>query len=193
MQHGTSTLRIIGGKWRSRRIGFASIKGLRPTTDATRETLFNWLAPNIVNANCLDLFSGSGALGFEALSRGAKHVVMVDASTQAIAALKKNAKILNTEEIDFYCAKIPQNLNKIPEQSFDIVFLDPPFYLDLLKPTCEKLINSKYLAENSIIYIETEKELNIENIIPKNWQILRQKVMGQVGSYLIEKNRIIDH
>jgi 16S rRNA (guanine966-N2)-methyltransferase len=110
---------------------------------------------------------------------------MVDASTQVIATLKKTAQILNTEDADFYCAKIPQNLSKIPEQPFDIVFLDPPFLFDLIKPTCEKLANSEYLAKNAIIYIEAEKELDIKNIIPESWQILRQKSTGQVGSYLL--------
>ena len=188
MQQHTSTLRIIGGKWRSRRINFVSVKGLRPTTDATRETVFNWLAPIINGASCLDLFAGSGALGFEALSRGAKHVVMVDASTQVIAMLKKTAQLLNTEDADFYCAKIPQNFSKIPEQLFDIVFLDPPFHFDLIKPTCEKLANSEYLTKNAIIYIEAEKELDMKSIIPESWQILRQKSTGQVGSYLLSCN-----
>ncbi|CAL7961971.1 16S rRNA m(2)G966 methyltransferase [Gammaproteobacteria bacterium] len=185
MQKHTSSLRIIGGKWRSRRISFVSLKGLRPTTDANRETLFNWLAPVISNTNCLDLFAGSGALGFEALSRGAKHVVMVDASTQVISMLKKTAQLLNAEDIDFYSAKIPQALNKIPKQSFDIVFLDPPFHFDLIKPTCEKLVNSGYLAKNAIIYIEVEKELDIKKVIPESWQILCQKTVGQVDSYLL--------
>ncbi|MEI8054741.1 MAG: 16S rRNA (guanine(966)-N(2))-methyltransferase RsmD [bacterium] len=180
-----ASLRIIGGKWRSRKISFVSLKGLRPTTDAVRETLFNWLAPVINNTNCLDLFAGSGALGFEALSRGAKHVVMVDASTQIISMLKKTAQLLNAEDVDFYSAKIPQALSKIPEQSFDIVFLDPPFNFDLIKPTCEKLVSSGYLAKNAIVYIEAEKELDIKKVTPESWQILRQKTVGQVGSHLL--------
>jgi len=184
MQQHTSTLRIIGGKWRSRKISFVALKGLRPTTDATRETLFNWLAPVINDAICLDLFAGSGALGFEAMSRGAKHVVMVDASTHVITTLKKTAQLLGTKDIDFYSARIPQGLNKIPKQSFDIIFLDPPFHFDLIKATCEKLANSSCLAQNTLIYIEAEKELDIKKVIPESWQILRQKVMGQVGSYL---------
>jgi 16S rRNA (guanine966-N2)-methyltransferase len=188
MQRKISTLRIIGGKWRSRRINFVPLKGVRPTTDATRETLFNWLAPVINEANCLDLFAGSGALGFEALSRGAKHVAMVDASMQVVATLIKNAQLLQAENIDFYCAKIPQKLNKIPKQLFNIVFLDPPFYHDLIKSTCEILINSGYLATNAILYIEVEKELNLENIIPAPLKILRQKIKGQVGSYLLSYN-----
>ncbi|EKE01180.1 MAG: hypothetical protein ACD_21C00198G0001 [uncultured bacterium] len=185
MQRNISYLRVIGGKWRSRKISFVPLKGVRPTTDATRETLFNWLAPVINSANCLDLFAGSGALGFEALSRGAKHVVMVDASMQVISNLKKNAQLLQTEDVEFYCAKIPQNINKIPEQSFDIIFLDPPFHHDLIKPTCEKLVSSGYLAKDAVIYIEAEKELDIKKVIPESWQILRQKIVGQVGSYLL--------
>ena len=189
MKQHTSTLRIIGGKWRSRKISFIPLKGVRPTTDATRETVFNWLSPIINETNCLDLFAGSGALGFEALSRGAKHVVMVDASTQIIATLKKNAQLLLAENIDFFCAKIPQGFNKIPKQSFDIVFIDPPFHHDLIKPTCEKLINSDLLAPSAIIYIEAEKELDIKTVIPEPWQILRQKISGQVGSYLLTYER----
>lgn len=185
MQRHTSTLRIIGGKWRSRRVSFVPLKGLRPTTDATRETLFNWLAPAISGASCLDLFAGSGALGFEALSRGAKHVVMVDSSVHVIAVLKKTAQLLNTKDVDFYSAKIPQNLSKIPPKPFGIIFLDPPFYLGLIKLTCEKLADSVYLARNTLIYIEAEKELDIKKVIPGSWQILRQKVAGQVGSYLL--------
>lgn len=183
------TLRIVGGRWRSRKINFVPLKGLRPTTDATRETLFNWLIPNINNANCLDLFAGSGALGFEALSRGAKNVIMVDASTRVISVLKQNAQLLNlnSENIEFYCAKIPQKLNKIPKKTFDIIFLDPPFHFNLIKTACEKIANleSNYLNKNTLVYIEAEKELDIKSAIPQAWQILRQKIAGQVGSYLV--------
>ena len=186
MQQKNSTLRIISGKWRSRKINFVPLKGVRPTTDATRETIFNWLVPIINNAVCLDLFAGSGALGFEALSRGAKHVVAVDSSMQIISNLKKNAQTLQAENMDFYCAKIPQGINKIPKQLFDIIFLDPPFNFDLIKPTCEKLANSGCLAKNAMLYIEAEKELNIKSVIPEGWQVLRQKISGQVGSYSLQ-------
>lgn len=184
------TLRIIGGKWRSRRISFMPLKGLRPTTDAGRETLFNWLAQTINDANCLDLFAGSGALGFEALSRGAKHVVAVDSSTQVISNLKKTAQLLNTEDMDFYWAKIPQNLAKIPKQSFNIIFIDPPFYCDLIKPVCEQLENFDYLAQNGLVYIEAEKKLKLETVIPKSWQILRQKIAKQAGGYLVTNKSV---
>lgn len=186
MQKNISQVRIIAGKWRSRKITFIPIKGLRPTTDACRETLFNWLVPYLNNANCLDLFAGSGCLGFEALSRGAKQVVMVDVAVQVITMLKQNAQELNCQDITFYCAKIPQNINKIPAQTFDIVFLDPPFNSELIKPVCEKLLTSNYLTKNTIIYIEAEKNLNLQAILPPSWQILRQKITGQIGCYLIK-------
>lgn len=187
MQAKTSTLRIIGGKWGSRTISFVPLKGVRPTPNAVRETLFNWLAPVIVDANCLDLFAGSGALGFEALSRGAKHVVMVDAAVKVIHKLKENAAVLQTTDaIDFYFAKIPQGLDKIPQQAFDVIFLDPPFSCDLMKITCDKLSTSNYLKKDTLIYAEVERKLDVETLIPPSWQVLRKKLSGLVKSYLLQ-------
>ncbi len=185
-----STLRIIGGKWRSRKISFIPLKGVRPTTNVTRETLFNWLTPVIVDSCCLDLFAGSGALGFEALSRGAKKAVMVDSSVKVVKKLAENAKLLQAANVEFYLAKIPERLNRVPKHPFDIVFLDPPFFCGLVKPTCEKLLAGEYLAANALIYIETEKRLDIEPIIPKSWQILRQKTSGLVKSHLIQAMKL---
>jgi 16S rRNA (guanine966-N2)-methyltransferase len=181
-----STLRIIGGKWRSRKISFVPLKKVRPTPNVIRETLFNWLAPVIMDSCCFDLFAGSGALGFEALSRGAKQVVMVDISTKIIKKLAENAKILQATNVEFYCTQIPECLNKIPKHFFDIVFLDPPFYCGLIKLTCEKLLDCGYLADGALVYIEAEKTLAIEAIIPRSWQILRQKATGLVKSHLVQ-------
>jgi 16S rRNA (guanine966-N2)-methyltransferase len=181
-----SSLRIIGGKWRSRKISFLPLRGVRPTTNVTRETLFNWLSPVIVGATCLDLFAGSGALGFEALSRGAEKVVMADASIKVLRKLKENAEVLGTENVEFYLAQIPERLGKIPKQIFNIIFLDPPFNCNLVKPACEKLLTSGYLAGGSLVYIETEKKLNIESQIPNTWQILRHKTTGLVKSSLVQ-------
>ena len=180
-----STLRIIGGKWRSRKINFIPLKGVRPTTDLVRETIFNWLSPVIVGANCLDLFAGSGALGFEALSRGAKHVVLVDQSTKIVKQLKASAKLLQADNVDFYCAAIPGRLNKIPAQTFDLVFLDPPFHYNLIQPTCAKLLNGGYLSKGSYIYIEAEKAFDIASLIPQSWQILRTKPYGLGSGFLL--------
>lgn len=185
MPEKTSTLRIIGGKWRSRKIKFLTLKGVRPTTDMSRETLFNWLVPFIVDANCCDLFAGSGALGFEALSRGAKHVTMIDLSRKIVGKLKENAAALEADNADFYCASIPENLEKIPNQPFDIVFLDPPFQKGMVEKTCNKLQSSEFLTENALIFIEAEKRLDVEKIIPKNWEILRQKNFGMAKIYLV--------
>jgi len=179
------SLRIIGGKWRSRKISFIPLKGVRPTTNVSRETLFNWLSPVIVGANCLDVFAGSGALGFEALSRGAEYVVMVDVSSKVVSQLIANAKLLQTDGVDFYCASVPRQFNKIPSQSFNIVFLDPPFHHDLVKPTCERLVQGGYLAKNAYIYIESEKNLIVENVVPESWKILRKKVANSVSYCLL--------
>lgn len=184
----TATLRIIGGKWRSRKINFVPLLGVRPTTNSIRETLFNWLAPVIVGANCLDLFAGSGALGFEALSRGAKQVVMVDASIRVINQLQENAKLLQADNIDFYLAKIPKRLHKIPKQAFNLVFLDPPFYQDLIQTSCDGLISLGYLAADALIYLEAEKSLDITMVVPASLPIIRKKTVGQVSCYLLRLN-----
>lgn len=182
----TSQLRIIGGQWRSRRISFLPLPGVRPTTDANRETLFNWLGDKIIAANCLDLFAGSGALGFEALSRGAKHVLMLDASAKIIKQLKENATLLSATNITFLCAKLPQQFNKIPQQVFDIVFIDPPFHQNLIAPCCELLEQSNLLATNAYIYLEAEQDLDVAPLLPKAWQILRHKIVGQAQCFLLK-------
>ena len=170
-------LRIIGGKWRSRKIIFPNLPDLRPTTDRIRETLFNWMASYIIDANCLDLFAGSGALGFEALSRGASHVTFVDHSRSVVGALKENVKILctvNTVNAEVICgdfAKVIPLLIKIP---YNIVFLDPPFYKNLLEKAALELELRKkqLLALDAFIYVETEKKLQ-SLVVPKNWEIYR--------------------
>jgi 16S rRNA (guanine966-N2)-methyltransferase len=181
-------LRIIGGKWRGRKLDFADIPEIRPTPDRIRETVFNWLAPDIRGAACLDLFAGSGALGFEALSRGAAKVVMVDRSRSVIFKLKEIAEMFEAEPtIDFYCAAMPDNLEKLAGNKFDIIFLDPPFRQGLIAATCAKLEQINCLADNAWIYIEAESELVVAEIIPANWQMLRNKKAGQVGYYLIKR------
>jgi 16S rRNA (guanine966-N2)-methyltransferase len=177
-----STLRIIGGKWRSRKLQFQPLPGLRPTPNRVRETLFNWLAPVIVDASCLDLFSGSGALGFEALSRGAKNVVMVDQSPATIAMLKKNAHALGATEIEFYCAKVPEPISFLQNRKFDIVFLDPPFQQGLIPTSLRWLKDGEYLAHEAYIYVEAEKSFVLH---PEGWQVLRHKKAGQVQYFLL--------
>jgi 16S rRNA (guanine966-N2)-methyltransferase len=178
-------VRIIGGIWRGRKISFAKIKDVRPTPDRVRETLFNWLAPYINQAVCLDCFAGSGALGFEALSRGAAWVVMVDKSKAVVTKLKENAEFLKAEKITFYQEKFPLSDEKLP--IFDIVFLDPPYYQNLIAPCCKWLEESQGLHLGSLIFIEAEKTL-WPLPLPSNWQVLKSKKTGQVGYHLVRRN-----
>jgi 16S rRNA (guanine966-N2)-methyltransferase len=180
-------IRIIGGEWRGRKLKVPHVPDLRPTPDRVRETLFNWLAPSIVGAYCLDPFAGSGALGFEALSRGASQVVMVDASLEVVKSLQEHAQMLKTTKAEIYRAKAPEQL-KQPAKLWDIVFLDPPFQENLLLPTCFFLEENAYLANNAIIYLEAKSSLQ-ESDLPANWQILKSKTAGQVAYHLAVRNR----
>ena len=181
-------IRIIGGEWRGRKLKVPDVAHLRPTPDRIRETLFNWLAPVIAGATCLDAFAGSGALGFEALSRGAAHVVMVDDSLDVVKLLQQEAQMLKAQNIEIYRARLPAQLNA-PQKPFDIVFLDPPFQQDLLLPMCTYLEEKGFLAERAHIYLEASETIQ-ENALPANWQLLKSKKTGQVAYHLAlrEKN-----
>lgn len=170
-------LRIIGGEWRSRLLSFPEIEGLRPTTDRVRETLFNWLAPYIPAANILDVFAGSGALAFEALSRGAEHGVLLEKNAKAVKQLKENCQVLscNADVVQTDALVFLQNC----EQAFDVIFLDPPFNKGLL-PSCLQVIQDKdLLKEDGWIYIESELTVPDLNL-PAHWHLHREKKAGQV-------------
>lgn len=173
--HAPSTLRIIAGKFRSRKITFFEEDGLRPTHNRIRETLFNWLQPVIENSMCCDVFAGSGALGFEALSRGAKHVTFIDISNNVINTLKQNANQLHIENADFCVGDfLKENSIKI-DKKFDIVFCDPPFQKNLLIAACEKLECDHLLNENAMIYCEFEKDSVDIKAFPKNWEVKKKQ------------------
>ncbi len=173
-------LRIIGGQWRGHKLHFADVEGLRPTGDRIRETLFNWLAPVISGAHCLDLFAGSGALGLEALSRGATHAILVEKDPVAAALLKQNSASLKTDRAQVIQADASQWLNTFtPERPFDVVFLDPPFAADLLQPCCDLLQRPGLLSQNSLVYIETDRH-QPPPITPSTWDLFREKIAGQV-------------
>lgn len=176
-------LRIIGGRWRSRRLAFPDVPGLRPTPDRVRETLFNWLQPVIEGARCLDLFAGSGALGLEAASRGAGEVVLVDREPKVVERLRENARLLSATGVQVVQADALRYLNEKPTQLFDIVFLDPPFGHNVLAPVCRMLEANGWLRDQARIYMEAEKNLVIPGI-PANWRIIRSKTAGQVGYHL---------
>jgi len=176
-------LRIIAGKWRSRKVPVLELAEIRPTPDRVRETLFNWLSAVIGDANCLDLFAGSGALSFEALSRGAKHVVMVDKSPMVIASLRATAQELGADNITFYQGHAPEKII-LPKEPFDIIFLDPPFNQNLINVSCEWLIKNKLIHEKTYVYIEMEKENETLNILPY-WHVLKEGKTKHIKYYLL--------
>ena len=179
-------LRIIAGKWRGRKIQFNDSEGLRPSGDRVRETLFNWLQQDITNAHILDLFAGSGALGFEALSRGAASVTFVDNHAVVIASLKANAQVLQAKELqilqgDFASFQSGKN--------FDVVFLDPPFKKDLLKKAITHLLQKQLLADGALLYLEYEKKLMLT--MPGAFVCLKQKISGEVAYSLWQYRHIM--
>ncbi len=175
-------LRIIAGDWRGRKLRFPALPGLRPTPNRVRETLFNWLQATVPGARCLDLFAGSGALGFEALSRGAHSVTFIDNATQAVRQLRDNLQLLKAENAQVLTAPATDWLSRHAvdsEARFDLVFLDPPFGCDMLPETCALLESRNLLADRAIIYIESESALGAPRL-PENWHQTRSKIAGKV-------------
>lgn len=180
-------IRIIGGEWRSRQINFYDAPDLRPTPSRVRETLFNWLQMDIPGSRCLDLFAGSGALGFEAASRGAKSVVQVEQDSMACRALHENAIKLNANQIKIIHSDVFRFLGADNAEPFDIVFLDPPFGKKLAVQTCQWLEDKAWLSRHAKIYLETENgNKSLENM-PANWQLLKSKTAGDVNYRLFSR------
>lgn len=200
-------LRIIGGDWRSRQLSFVDAPGLRPTPARVRETVFNWLQYEVYGKQCLDLYSGSGALGFEAASRGAKSVVLVEKNAQACRCLKENALALSGGQITVVQSDVLRYLEGGEAQAFDVVFLDPPFGQNLVVQTCQLLEQNGWLAKHAKIYVETERHFDFScrailpgtlrvdanslpaNLsgMPENWRQLKSKSAGEVGYHLFER------
>lgn len=174
---GHHKLRIIGGSWRSRALTFPVVDGLRPTGDRIRETLFNWLAPILPGSRCLDLFAGSGILGFEALSRGAQACVFVELNRLAFEQLRKNADLLGTDKAHILPNNALAFLANPTPTPFDVVFVDPPFSGGLWEPVIEKLAEG-WLSENAFIYIEAPPNQPLP--IPADWLLHREKQAGDV-------------
>lgn len=173
-------VRIIGGEYRGRKLPVITANGLRPTSDRVKETLFNWLQFEVPGARCLDVFSGSGALGFEALSRGAEEVVFLENASEVANGLFQNIKTLASQS-----ARVEQGdsltiLQKSPENPFDIVFVDPPFHQNLMQTTLERLFENEWLAkENAWLYLEQEKTEAWPKL-PEDWICYREKTTSQV-------------
>ena len=181
-QRNRGRLRIIGGQWKRHTLHFNGGADLRPTPDAIREKLFNWLAPVIEGAYCLDLFCGSGALGFEAASRGAAHVVLVDNNRQCCEEINKNCVRLGAQQIRVHCEDALEWLAR-SSQAFDIVFLDPPYNSDLARRSIARL-QAHPLAPGTMVYVETERRLKLT--YPEHWEELRSGYAGQVSCRLFQ-------
>jgi 16S rRNA (guanine966-N2)-methyltransferase len=177
-------VRIIGGQWRSRRLEFPERDGLRPTPDRVRETVFNWLAPRLAGARCLDLFAGSGAFGFEALSRGAARAVLVERDAKALTALHDNRQRLQAETAEIVAGDALEFLNR-PVEPFDIVFLDPPYASGLLAPCLARLAERGWVRPGGFIYLEAPE--GQPPALPAGWTLMRSKTAGQVGYHLAQR------
>jgi 16S rRNA (guanine966-N2)-methyltransferase len=177
-------VRIIGGQSRGRKLEFPDKMNLRPTPDRIRETLFNWLMHEVANSTCLDLFAGSGALGFEALSRGAFKVIFVDNDNETVMALKKNAEKFDKKSVEIIYADFQKNPPTFPENSFDLVFLDPPYESDLILTSLNWLQENNYLKTNAQIYVETKKSEK-PLIFPKRFEILKSGSTSTIDYYLL--------
>jgi 16S rRNA (guanine966-N2)-methyltransferase len=174
-------VRIIAGKWRGRRLPVPLATELRPTPDRIRVTLFNWLAPYLSGAVCLDAFAGTGVLGIEALSRGAQSVIFIEADKSVHTQLAKTLVALESASNVIF-GKFPEALNI--KQAFNIVFLDPPFRQNFIIPALTALVEKSLLASGALIYIETEKEFSLS--LPEGFELLKQKTAGDVTYTLVK-------
>ncbi len=179
-----NTLRIVGGRWRGRRLPFPSVEGLRPTPDRIRETLFNWLQGMVDGARCLDLFAGSGALGLEALSRGAAEILLVERDARVATNLRNQLRLLGAEGQGRVVQGDALTVLAGLGQPHQLVFLDPPFRQGLIAPCLQQLAAGGWLAAGAWVYVESEAELTFPPL-PAPWEIFRQRTAGQVAYGLV--------
>ncbi len=182
---GGQRVRVIGGQWRGRGIEFPASAALRPTPDRVRETLFNWLQSDVVGSRCLDLFAGSGALGIEALSRGAAEVVFVENDATAASSIEASlerfqtdsGRVVQSDAFRFLCGAV---------QPFDIVFLDPPYASRALASLCAKLDEAGWVRAGGLVYLEDAASAGPPEL-PPGWTLLRSKRAGDVGYHLARR------
>jgi len=172
---GSNAVRIIGGKWRGRKLVFPDRPDLRPTLGRVRETLFNWLRADIDGSRCLDLFAGSGALGFEALSRGAASVVFVDADRRAVRSLEDNVARLEAGERATVIAGRAERVLRRSSEPFDVIFVDPPFAGADLAAALEKIRATGALAEHGLVYFEAPRRLAVDT---SGWRQVKHATAG---------------
>jgi len=181
---GPGAVRIIAGNWRGSKLPIADLPGLRPTGDRCRETLFNWLQPLIRGAVCVDLFAGSGALGMEAASRGARRVVLVEKNAQAARVLQENADRLNGSQVEVIVGDALSWLKEQPPQSVDVVFIDPPFGLLLESSALELLQFGEVVKRGGFVYVETARS-EAGQLPGPGWELAREKIIGEVRMQLL--------
>lgn len=181
-----SKLRIIGGEFRRRQLPVLDSPGLRPTPDRVRETLFNWLSQQFYGQQVLDLFAGTGALGIEALSRGAACADFIERDPRVAAQLSTNLAAFNITSSAVHINDVQDYLTR-PAKPYALVFLDPPFHQQLAAPCCSMLENGGWLAEGAMIYLETETSL-VPNV-PANWQLYRETQAGESTARLYQRQQ----
>lgn len=186
MKKATGEFRIIAGQWRGRKLPIVESQGLRPTTDRVRETVFNWLQFDIVDAVVVDLFAGSGSLGFEAASRGASKVTLVERDQKVAEQLKTNIGLLRTAAISVLQQDAIECLsnNQLPS-SADVVFVDPPFQQGLAEQALTRLADSSVVDEYTLVYLEVEKGLTLDL---SRWRVIKDKHHGNVSFRLLQLN-----
>ena len=179
-------IRIIGGKWKGKKIHFELNDDLRPTPDRAKETLFNWLGQDLNEIYCLDLFSGTGALGLEALSRGAKKVTFVEQNKEYLKKIKKvYIGMTEKEDCDFFCAEcLDWVKNNNSQTKYDLIFIDPPFNKNLIDDLLATILRKELLSKNGRIYFEFEKKLDFK--IPKSLNLKKEKSLGKKSYVLAE-------
>jgi 16S rRNA (guanine966-N2)-methyltransferase len=182
-----NSVRIIAGAWRGRRVHFPDMPELRPTPDRVRETVFNWLQHSIADARCLDLFAGSGALGLEALSRGAREVVFVEQFPAAARALQEQLVRFGGTAKGRVMAMGAARFLRTTAERFQIVFLDPPFGKDALTEYIPLLDQGQWLDVGSLVYLENERLAGVP-ALPAHWELLKSKSAGEVGYHLARVN-----
>jgi 16S rRNA (guanine966-N2)-methyltransferase len=179
-------VRIISGDWRGRRLKVADVPGLRPTGDRCRETLFNWLQPWISGADCADLFAGTGALGFEAASRGAASVLMIEKHPRAQEVLRQSIEQLQAVQVNLHAGGAMSMLEDIKQDSFDLVFVDPPFDSNLGGLVLERLDKIAAVRRGGFIYVESPASKSISP--PEDWRVWRDQQLGEVRMQLFRRN-----
>jgi 16S rRNA (guanine966-N2)-methyltransferase len=185
----TSQVRIIAGRWRGRKISFSTDLSIRPTPDRVRETVFNWLSPYLMKRRCLDLFAGSGVLGFESLSRGAAELVFVDSNKSIVQTLKQQHQIFKIDSefgqtsVEYEHKDAYKYLSTVTK-NFDLIFLDPPYQKKMIQPAIEILVNKKLINNEGLVYLETEKNEALPDF-PTTWRIIKSKTMSHVVCNLL--------